>query len=108
MKLEMRKDGNLELQTGTSLKGYMPEDTTYGELVRVFGEPNGVTDDYKVDAQWVGTLDGRVFTIYNYKTGRNYLGSDGKDVEKLVGVDWHIGGKDKEITEDVISYFNSI
>ena len=76
----------------TSLQGYMPDGTTYADIVKAFGEPNGKTDNYKVDVEWRGNIDGEEFTIYNYKTGPNYLGEDSPAVIDLVGNDWHIGG----------------
>ena len=72
---------------GTHLQGYVTSD--YSNIVRVFGEPfNG--DGYKVDAEW-GILfdDGLVATIYNWKNGKNYCGSDGKRVRDID--EWHIG-----------------
>ena len=73
---------------GTSLAGHI--DISYAELVERLG-PSTETDGYKVDAEWLLRFeDGTVATIYNYKTGRNYLGSDGLAVEDIR--DWHIGG----------------
>lgn len=70
----------------------------------VFGKPNTKSDGYKTDAEWIGKIDGEVFTIYNYKTGHNYLGDSGDDIQDIT--DWHIGGKKKEIANKVIKYFN--
>lgn len=75
---------------GTHLQGYI--DTSYEVLLSVFGEPTP-GDGHKVDAEWLLQLeDGRLATIYNYKTGRNYLGPDGLDTGDIR--DWHIGGHD--------------
>lgn len=74
---------------GTSRVGVIYTD--YDKLVAVFGEPNGPTDGDKVDAQWLGKIDGHVFTIYNYKDGKNYLGDEGEPVERIT--DWHVGGR---------------
>lgn len=88
----------------TSGQGHMPKGTTYQQLVSVFGEPNKhVTENFKTDAEWVGTLDDDVFTIYNYKTGHSYLGDKGKDAKDIT--DWHIGGCVESIAEKVIEYF---
>lgn len=103
MLLKMRK---LDVKEWTSLGGYMLKDTTYQQLVKVFGEPNAnVDENFKVDVEWTGTIDGEVFTIYNYKTGHSYLGDKGKDVEQLVGTNWHIGSQKKETAKKVIEYF---
>lgn len=78
---------------GTSLRGYI--NGTYDELVEVFGEPIAATDDYKSDAEWLLILnDDVVVTIYNYKSGKNYLGANGLNVEDIDR--WHVGGKSSE------------
>ena len=65
-------------------------DVPYQKLVDVFGRPNSVGDKYKVDAKWTfQTNCGIYFTIYNYKTGRNYCGKDGDKIKDIT--DWHIG-----------------
>jgi hypothetical protein len=82
------KNQDFGIANGTSLKGYIT--ATFDELVTAFGEP-GTGDEYKVDAEWVIEFeDGTVATIYNWKDGRNYCGSDGLAVEDIT--DWHIGG----------------
>lgn len=60
-------------------------DANYNDLVKVFGEPlEG--DLYKIDAKWIlnWVKDKRKFSavVYNFKTGKNYLGKDGIDVKK--------------------------
>jgi hypothetical protein len=78
-------------------------DVSYAQLVARMGEPNVEADGYKVDAEWlVITPDGEVLTVYNYKTGKNYLGKDGKAVEDIT--DWHIGGKDEAAAHLLASY----
>lgn len=78
----------------------------YADLVSIFGEPNAVGDDYKVDAAW--SLTFRVFgtpysaMIYNYKTGKNYLGEEGLPVEQIT--EWHING----FKPAVVSYIASM
>lgn len=83
---------------GTSLQGYI--DCTYESLVELFGQPRQ-TDGYKVDAEWVlvRKSDGAVITIYNYKTGKNYLGANGQETKDIT--DWHIGGKDASVVKTV-------
>jgi hypothetical protein len=85
---------------GSSLKSTM--DVSYARLVEVLGPPNDEGDGYKVDAEWVLEFtDGLIATIYNYKTGRNYLGEEGLPVEQIR--DWHIGGHDSRVVERVNS-----
>lgn len=84
---------------GTHLQGYIWID--YAELVSVFGEPTP-GDGHKVDAEWLLQLDdGRLATIYNYKSGHNYLGPDGLDTEMIR--DWHIGGNEETVVQTISS-----
>lgn len=91
-----------DIQTvGTSLSGYI--DITYDELVEKLGEPHQ-SDGYKVDAEWdLEFEDGTVATIYNYKTGKNYLGDEGYDTDEIT--DWHIGGAGEKSVEKVQELF---
>lgn len=75
------------IANGTSLSGYI--DVSYDELVRAFGEPNE-SDKYKSDAEWQLVIDGHPVTIYDYKSGVNYNGSNGTPKER--NRDWHVGG----------------
>ena len=88
MEFTTHNDGTPETG-GTSLMGYIEVD--YKLLVEKFEQPNN-WDTYKSDAEWdIEFTDGTVATIYNYKTGRNYLREDGLNVEDITT--WHIGGK---------------
>ena len=90
---------------GCSLQGYM--DISFDEIEEILGKPNMEGDPYKVDAEWgirfKGT--GEVATIYNYKTGRRYLGDEGLDVRDIR--DWHIGGHSKKIVARVCKLLNT-
>ena len=90
---------------GCSLQGYM--DISFDEIEEILGKPNMEGDPYKVDAEWgirfKGT--GEVATIYNYKTGRRYLGNEGLDVRDIR--DWHIGGHSKKIVARVCKLLNT-
>lgn len=86
----MRATNNRSLVIGTSLQGEV--DISYNDLIKLFGQPHE-GDGYKVDAEWIIETPFGVATIYNYKTGKNYLGPDeGADVKDIR--DWHIGGKE--------------
>lgn len=80
----------------------------YSDLVAVFGAPNVAGDEDKVDAEWCltfatdRTAPALVATIYNYKTGRNYLGPSAPPVEEIT--DWHIGG----MSQDVVAYVSGM
>jgi len=91
---------------GTFLVGYCGSDVTYAMIVKAFGKPNGVTDGYKIDARWCGFINGEVFTIYNYKSGKNYLGARGPATKFLKGDDWHIGGHDDAVVALVNEYIH--
>jgi len=88
-------DFNIE---NTGCVGYLSEGTDYDDLLRVFGEPqNTESIDGKVKAQWIGKVNGLVFTIYDYKAQC--------DPEK--NKDWHIGGKVKMVAKLVNLYFRA-
>jgi len=74
---------------GTYYMGMMLSSFPY--LVEKLGEPLRNTITSKVDVEWVVTDGDRIFTVYNYKDGKNYLGDDGKSVERINS--WCIGGK---------------
>ena len=100
VKLQVNKTEDLY---GTHLQGHMPDGTTYRQIVAAFGEPSLDGGCDKVDAQWAGTVNGKVFSIYNYKTGPAYLGSEGGCVGGLTGGDWHIGGNVDTVVADLIA-----
>lgn len=78
--------------SGTCLQGNVVCD--YWTLVNIFGNPEGMYDNFKSDAAWDVSINGVVCTIYNYKDGKNYLGAQGLDKEEIT--DWHIGGKTRK------------
>lgn len=65
-KLEKEQVGNKTV--GSSLKGYI--NCVYQDLVRVLGDPTyqDPSGDNKVQKEWVVEYDGKVFTIYDWKT----------------------------------------
>ena len=80
------------------LQGYI--ETSYADLVACFGEPNCDGDGYKVDAEWMVKFNNGVYaTIYNYKTGKNYLGDEGQAVEDITT--WHVGGMSIKAVQNV-------
>lgn len=96
-----KKSGNPS-GIGTSLQGAM--DASFAEICERLGPPDSCGDGYKVDAEWVRRgPSGVIFTIYNYKSGRNYLGPDAIDVAEIR--DWHIGGYGKQAVEEVRKLF---
>jgi hypothetical protein len=81
-----RRGGSMN---GTSLIGYVV--TTYDKIFNTFGEPYYTSDDPsdKVPAEWVITFkDGKVATIYVYKTG----GVVPKEEYR-----WHVGGNSRDV-----------
>jgi hypothetical protein len=99
MDVKMLQD--FERIKGTGFMAYM--DIGYADLVEKLGPP-AASDGYKVDAEWLLEFtDGTVATIYNYKTGRNYLGPTAPATEDIR--DWHIGGQDRRAVDHVAELF---
>lgn len=62
-------------------------DIKYSDLVRIFGEPtyNEESGDGKTQVEWCVLMDGKYFTIYDWKTYNREFTLNGLDV-------WSIGG----------------
>ncbi|PIY82367.1 MAG: hypothetical protein COX96_00695 [Candidatus Omnitrophica bacterium CG_4_10_14_0_2_um_filter_44_9] len=102
MKVKAELDLKVEMggvsHDGTGCQGYLPEDTRYEEIVRVFGQPQfGKSLDGKTKVEWVGRINDLVFTVYDYKSR----------LEPQQNTDWHIGGKMKFVAELVSIYFKT-
>ncbi|MCX5778754.1 MAG: hypothetical protein NTU66_06035 [Elusimicrobia bacterium] len=83
---------------GTGFQGYLPEGTRYEDIVRVFGEPQlAESPDCKIKVEWVGRINGLVFTIYDYKSC----------IEPERNTDWHIGGKLRHVASLVNAYLRA-
>lgn len=81
------QDASIDIYN-TSLQGYVVAD--YYNLVRLFGNPEP-GDGNKTDAEWrIKFQDGTIATIYNWKNGRSYRGSDGTPTPAITT--WNIGG----------------
>lgn len=87
---------------GSHLQGEI--DVSYKTLVSIFGKQNVKTDGYKIDAEWLIHTPYGQGTIYNYKSGKNYLGKDGLAIKDIR--DWHIGGINKEIYNCILDIIN--
>ena len=62
----------------------------------VFGKPQlGASPDGKTKAEWIGRINGLVFTIYDYKS----------QLDPERNTDWHIGGKLDLVADLVNIYF---
>ena len=86
---------------GTSYKGCMQ--ISYNHLVNVLGEPSKA-DEYKTDAQWIIRFrDKTIATVYNYKNGKNYLGSEGTATVDIL--DWNIGGTTPKVMDKIKKLF---
>jgi len=85
--IKVLRNSTDEITALTSLKGYI--ETTYQDLVDRFGKPTFEDHDprEKVNAEWVLEIDGKIATIYNWKTGQIPM-------EKH---DWNIGGHDSSV-----------
>ena len=106
IKLRNAENGELD---GTSLQGEI--DMSYEDMICIFGKPHG-DDDYKVDAEWSFVasfwepdmtpddfMEEVEFSLYNWKDGRNYCGSEGLPLSDIT--DWHIGGHNHKAVEVV-------
>ena len=99
MKVKTELDLKVEMggvsHDNTGCQGYLPEGTRYEDIVRVFGVPQlGKSPDGKIKAEWVGRINGLVFTIYDYKSKL--------DPER--NTNWHIGGKVK-LTAELVNLY---
>lgn len=80
-------------------------EANYKDLVEAFGNP--VEGDlYMTDVQWklkIHPDGGKPFPVklYNYKNGKNYLGEDGLDIEKIPI--WHVATS-KKVDENASKY----
>ena len=102
MEFKTHNDIDIDIM-GTSLMGYI--DCSYDRLLKTFGAPH-TGDGYKVDAQWLIQFeDNRTASIYNFKDGKNYMGNKGKALDNIR--DWHIGGHNKSVIEDVKEILNN-
>jgi hypothetical protein len=81
---------------GTCLQGYI--ETTYDELVNVFGKPTKLEGD-KVTVEWtLQFLDGTVASIYDWKLSETPMGV----------YNWHIGGKSQHAVNLVHQVHNQV
>lgn len=99
MKIRVTLDINVEMgnlsSEGTSCQGYLPKGTRYKDIVRVFGRPQYKSSrDSKIGVEWVGTINGLVFTIYDYKSS----------LAPQKNLSWHIGGKNV-FTAQLVNFF---
>jgi hypothetical protein len=81
--------------TGTSLQGHI--ETTYDELVKVFGKPiyGPDADEDKTTCEWCLWIEGSLVTIYDWKTRCTPFDT----------YSWHIGGKNQLAVEAVYDAF---
>lgn len=94
--LDLYADMGGSSRNGTSCQGYLPGNTSYESVVKVFGRPRrGMSPDGKTKTEWIGRINGLEFSIYDYKSIN--------EAEK--NTDWHIGGKVKLVAELVNLYF---
>lgn len=92
-----------ELPYNTAFIGYL--DTSFENLVKHFGLPNCIGDDYKVSTEWIlKDSKGRIITIYDYKETNLY--DNGlptvEQFRKWKSYQWHIGGTTKDAAEFLV------
>jgi hypothetical protein len=85
MKYKTHRDKDIDI-SGTFYVASI--DTTYQELVEIFGLPCSEKDSEKTKASWCFEFeDGTIATIYDYKDEHDKV----EDV-----TDWHVGGHNDE------------
>jgi hypothetical protein len=87
-----------------SWQGAFPANTSLYNLAQVFGYPDVSIMSSAIDALWEGEIDGEPFTIYNYRTGKAYLGEKGPPIDKIT--EWNIGGSSPSVVQKLIDHFN--
>jgi len=100
-KVEMKQ---INLKEALVRQGTFPENTSLYNLAQVFGYPDVSVMSSAIDALWQGEIDSEAFTIYNYRTGKAYLGEKGPPIDKIT--EWHIGGSSLGVVQKLIDYFN--
>lgn len=82
-------------------------ETSYKNLVKIFGKPNGEGDNYKISTEWVLEDDkGNIVSISDYKM-TNLYDSSYPSVYKFrneLSYDWNIFSDNKEILKDLKTY----
>jgi len=82
----MKKTENIN---GTSLRGSVS--ATFQQLIDAFGVPSCWGCDQTTDVEWHVVFDDLVVaTIYNWKNGKSYLGSEGLPMCEIKT--WNVGG----------------
>ena len=90
---------------GTHLHGHIRR--SYWALRDIFGEPHmrwsgKEGEENKIDVEWCFAFpDGRVFTVYNWKNGRAYLGDEGAYPDQIKH--WNIGAHEQSTYDDVVT-----
>ncbi len=90
--MNFKTHNDKEIKTnGTSLAGKVS--ASFEQLLETFGTPLGQSPDNKVDVEWHVEVEGYggPLTIYNWKNGIAYLGSEGLNPTDINT--WNIGAK---------------
>ena len=90
------KNAPMDAINGTCLQGYI--ETTYDELVKVFGKPTEFEGD-KVTVEWtIQFSDGTVASIYDWKLSETPMGV----------YRWHIGGRSQRAVDLVTQAYDQV
>lgn len=97
-KLKVFNSDNIPSTQGTCRVGYV--NATYNQLVNLLGEPTFPEEsgDGKVQVEWVVQFEGKLFTIYDWKTYD-------RDYTENVLSKFNVGGKSYAM--DFIDYLES-
>lgn len=84
--------------SGTRPQGVMPRHVTYQNLLEIFGNPQRIyPEGEEARIAWGGTINNRIFVIYDYKCADLLLTT-------LKGEHWHIGGFLGQTAQDITQY----
>ncbi len=97
MNTEILKEHGIVLNDNTltgsyNFAGRMSPDVSFVWLAEIFGKPDSPFYLEEGDFRWMGSFNGQVWEIYNWKNGHAYLGKTGKDNDDMSGEDLSIGG----------------
>ncbi len=99
------KPNKSKMFSGSFLIGYV--NTSYNNLVMLFGKPNTIMDGYKISTTWHLESDrGDFVMIYDYKETNLYDPAlpSVEEFRSLPTHNWHIGGFDKQTANDLITF----
>ncbi len=76
---------------------------TYFQLVEIFGKPTIIyKEKHFSQCEWFLKINNLPLRIYNWKSGKNFLGEDGKNNDEIIV--WDIGSSNKYARLIIVKY----